>query len=150
MPSQIKRIAIVGDGFSGRSTLLHLLKRIKENTDSDAPHYVITLFNRDAESAGGGIAYGMSGPEHLTNIPARMLSAFADDPDDLVNWIEENRGIKNLQRPELRPYNLDDLGSDKLVPRKLLQIYMQDRTEELVKEAQQQAYVSIRVSIRTA
>jgi uncharacterized NAD(P)/FAD-binding protein YdhS len=69
LPSHNKRIAIVGDGFSGRSTLLHLLKRIKENKDPDAPHYVITLFNRDAETAGGGIAYGMSGPEHLTNIP---------------------------------------------------------------------------------
>jgi uncharacterized NAD(P)/FAD-binding protein YdhS len=75
-----------------------------------------------------------------------MLSAFADDPDDLVNWIEENRGIKNIQRPELRLYNLDDLGSDKLVPRKLLQIYMQDRTEELLKETQQQAFVSIRTA----
>ena len=146
MPYQTKEIAIVGDGFSGRSTLLHLLKRIKENTDPDAPDYVINLFNRDAETAGGGIAYGMSGPEHLTNIPARMLSAFADDPDDLVNWIEENRGIKNLQRLELRPYNLDELGSDKLVPRKLLQIYMQDRTKELLEATEQQAYVYIRTA----
>ena len=97
----------------------------------------MTIYNPDKKTNAGGIAYGQAGVEHRTNSWAGQMSPFVHKPDDLVDWIEGNRGLENLQRPELRPFDLDQIGPNDPVPRRLYQIYLQDRCDQLVEKAKE-------------
>ncbi|HCI48144.1 MAG TPA: hypothetical protein DFI00_12695, partial [Rhodospirillaceae bacterium] len=62
-------IGIVGSGFSGVCTALHMLRNAVETPP--AKPIKITMFEKAGQRFAGGIAYGMAGNEHFTNIPAR-------------------------------------------------------------------------------
>lgn len=72
------RVAIVGSGFSGTLQALNLLRH-------DGPRAV--LIERAAE-AGRGVAYGAAHPNHVLNVRAANMSAFPDQPDHFVRWLE--------------------------------------------------------------
>jgi uncharacterized NAD(P)/FAD-binding protein YdhS len=72
-------VAIVGGGFSGLLTLLHILQR-----DPDAEVVVIERTPRP----GPGLAYGACAPQHLLNVPADRMGAFPDDPRGFFTWLE--------------------------------------------------------------
>ncbi len=76
------RVAVIGGGASGALMALHLLKA------GAAP---VTLIER-ARAPGRGVAYSTDRPEHLLNVPARRMSAFADDPDHFTRWFEARGG----------------------------------------------------------
>jgi uncharacterized NAD(P)/FAD-binding protein YdhS len=76
-PEQVD-VAIVGGGFSGLLTLLHVLRR--------APHAHIAVFERTPRRA-PGIAYGACGPSHLLNVRADRMGAFPDDPGAFYTWL---------------------------------------------------------------
>ena len=63
-------VAVVGGGFSGVMTAVHLVRR----------GLSVRLFEPGAEP-GRGIAYATRDPVHLLNVPAGKMSAFADQPD---------------------------------------------------------------------
>ncbi|MFD0895907.1 FAD/NAD(P)-binding protein [Luteolibacter ambystomatis] len=65
-------IAIVGGGFSGTLAAIHLAKRLPDTS--------ILLFEEAAE-AGPGLAYGTGSSNHLLNVRAGAMSAFAERPD---------------------------------------------------------------------
>lgn len=74
------RTAIVGAGFSGLLTALHLL---------DAPTGMqVTLIERRA-AFGPGRAYDTGNPHHLLNVRLGNMSAYPNDPDHLVRWLSE-------------------------------------------------------------
>lgn len=69
------RIVIVGAGASGTLQALHLAR-----AGADA-----VLVER-ARRPGRGVAYGTTRPEHLLNVPARRMSAFADNVGHFSRW----------------------------------------------------------------
>lgn len=77
------RIAIIGAGFSGVITAIHLLRG--EGTGSPCS---VTLINRSGSMA-RGVAYGTSSPAHVLNVPAGRMSAFEDDEDSFLRFARE-------------------------------------------------------------
>ncbi|HEV2818630.1 MAG TPA: FAD/NAD(P)-binding protein [Allosphingosinicella sp.] len=76
------RVAVVGGGAAGALQALHL----KRAGIAD-----IVLIER-ARAPGRGVAYSTSRPEHLLNVPARRMSALADDPDHFTRWFAARAG----------------------------------------------------------
>jgi len=75
-----RRIAIIGAGFSGSLLAVHLLRR---SLSEDR----IYLIERSA-GFGRGLAYATGNPHHLLNVRAGNMSAFSDQPDHFLHWIE--------------------------------------------------------------
>lgn len=76
------RVAIVGGGAAGTLQALHLAR---------AGIGPVTLIER-ARMPGRGVAYSTQRPEHLLNVPARRMSAFADDPEHFTRWFASRAG----------------------------------------------------------
>ena len=72
-------IAVVGAGFTGTLTALHLLRA--------GPPGARILLVEKAPGFGRGLAYGTQNPSHLLNVRVGNMSAFPDDPDHLKRWI---------------------------------------------------------------
>ena len=76
------RVAIIGGGAAGALQALHLAK---------AGIGPVTLIER-AREPGRGVAYSTRRPEHLLNVPARRMSAFALDPEHFTRWFAGRTG----------------------------------------------------------
>lgn len=74
-------MAVIGGGASGTLQALHLLRAGLSN---------ISLIERGALAR--GTAYGTRRPEHLLNVPARGMSAFADYPGHFARWLGARTG----------------------------------------------------------
>jgi uncharacterized NAD(P)/FAD-binding protein YdhS len=72
-------VAVIGGGFSGLLTAIHLLVR--------DPALVVRLVER-APRFGRGRAYQTRHPDHLLNVRASNMSAFPDQPDHFRRWLE--------------------------------------------------------------
>lgn len=73
----MRRIAILGFGFAGNLTLAHLVR-----------HTVpLEIYVIDPVLDGRGLAYSTPYREHLLNVRAQGMSAFADAPEDFVRWL---------------------------------------------------------------
>jgi len=77
-----RHIAIIGGGFSGTLLALHLLNQGDETLQ-------VSLIERD-RSFGRGLAYATANPNHLLNVPAGRMSAFADQPSHFLQWLQEH------------------------------------------------------------
>jgi uncharacterized NAD(P)/FAD-binding protein YdhS len=74
-------VAVVGSGFSGVMTAVHLLR-------GSAPRPVrVLMVNRSGVMA-RGVAYGTNSPAHLLNVPAGKMSALPDDPTHFVRFAQ--------------------------------------------------------------
>ena len=72
-------VAIVGGGFSGLMTLVHLVRLVPDGR-------FLVLERRPR--ALPGPAYGGCDQEHLLNVPAGRMGAFADDAGAFHRWLE--------------------------------------------------------------
>ncbi len=77
MFDSILPIVVIGGGFSGTLTAIHLSRRLP-----DVP--VILL--EETGDAGPGLAYQSSDPSAWLNVPAGKMSAFRDQPDHFLNY----------------------------------------------------------------
>lgn len=84
--AQPQRIAIIGAGFSG-TALAAALHRAGEVSCE------IMLFDKSGRF-GMGDAYRTPFPFHWLNVRACDMSAFEDEPDHYVKWLEANQEIK--------------------------------------------------------
>lgn len=82
MSQAFPTIAIIGGGFSGSMVAAHLL-----NTATSP--LTIKLIERRAV-VGQGVAYSTELDCHLLNVPAGKMSAFADDPDHFLRWLQRH------------------------------------------------------------
>ena len=76
-----RRVVIVGAGAAGTLQALHLAR-------AGAAPVLVERGERPAR----GVAYGTTRPEHLLNVPARRMSALADDPGHFGRWFAERAG----------------------------------------------------------
>src|SRR5579884_3628342 len=73
-------VVIVGGGFCGLMCMVHVVRH-----EPDATVAVIERTPRQAP----GPAYGACRPEHLLNVPAGRMGAFAEDPFGFVRWLRD-------------------------------------------------------------
>jgi uncharacterized NAD(P)/FAD-binding protein YdhS len=71
-------IAVIGGGFSGLLTAIHLL-----HAD---PEVLVRLVER-APHFGRGRAYGTENPDHLLNVRVANMSAFPDQQEHFAAWL---------------------------------------------------------------
>ena len=83
-----KRIIIIGGGASGVLMACHLLRDHRDE-------FVVTLIERRAE-VGPGVAYSTDNPNHLLNVRAANMSAYADDPEHFWRWASQQPGNRRL------------------------------------------------------
>ncbi|HNB25424.1 MAG TPA: FAD-dependent oxidoreductase [Alphaproteobacteria bacterium] len=110
--SKPRSIAIIGAGFSGALTALHLLRNVR-------PDDRIYLIERNAQF-GRGLAYATGNPNHLLNVRAGNMSAYPDAPDHFVRWL---RNLPKETRALLGEYP----GPTTFVPRGLYGSYIQQQ-----------------------
>ncbi len=82
--SESRTIAIIGGGFTGAATALHVLKRSAGQTPP------IVIFE-PRPSLGPGLAYGTSDPAHRINVPAGKMTLHPDKPESFLDFLAENR-----------------------------------------------------------
>ncbi|ODT82878.1 MAG: hypothetical protein ABS76_04950 [Pelagibacterium sp. SCN 64-44] len=80
MQDSAASVIIVGGGASGVLLAAQLLK------DPD-PDLRVTLIEQHG-AVGQGLAYSARNRNHRVNVPARGMSAFADDPDHFWRWLQ--------------------------------------------------------------
>ncbi len=106
----MKTIGIIGGGFSGMITAIHLLR--KNNSIE------VILF--DPKSKGQGIAYSPQSDAVLLNVMTSKMSAFANEPLHFLNWCKEKDPYRNIS---------DELLGQSFMPRSLYGNYLQDLYE---------------------
>jgi uncharacterized NAD(P)/FAD-binding protein YdhS len=75
-------VAIVGGGFTGATLAAQLLRRSGGSVS-------VVLIERGAR-LGCGVAYSTQCTEHLLNVRASKMSAYADDPEHFLEWARLN------------------------------------------------------------
>ena len=78
-PGSARSIAIIGGGASGVLMAAHLLR-------SPDPDLDIVIIEKRT-SLGRGLAYSTDLSDHILNVRASNMSAFADDPNHFVRWL---------------------------------------------------------------
>lgn len=72
-------LAVIGAGFSGTITALNLLRTLEPDQD-------VMLCERSGKFA-RGVAYATEQNDHLLNVRAANMSAFAEQPDSFESWV---------------------------------------------------------------
>jgi uncharacterized NAD(P)/FAD-binding protein YdhS len=70
-------VVIVGFGYAGLATLLHLVRFGERRKVVVVAH----------DASGLGLAYGTREAEHLLNVPAERMGALAGDPENFARWL---------------------------------------------------------------
>jgi uncharacterized NAD(P)/FAD-binding protein YdhS len=78
---RLKSFIIIGGGASGVLMAAQLLGR--------SPDTTVRIFERSGD-LGAGIAYSTQNPHHLLNVRAYNMSAFPDQPEHFLNWLQNN------------------------------------------------------------
>lgn len=108
----MRRIAIIGFGFSGLMVVANLVR------EATAP---LAIYIIDDASEGFGVAYGTNNTDHLLNVRASNMSAYAIAPLHLVEWLAGDEGTAAATSLGLhRSY-----GAEDFVPRALYALYLQ-------------------------
>lgn len=84
----MKRIGIIGAGFSGTMTAVNLIENSNEIIE-------ILLFEKE-NPIGKGIAYSPYSKKQLLNVPTSKMSAFKELPDHFFNWVKSLEEYKNV------------------------------------------------------
>lgn len=91
-------VLIIGGGASGVLMAAHLLR------DPGADVHV-TLIEKRGE-VGRGVAYSARQQDHVLNVAAPGMSAFADDPDHFWRWLVERGFVEQANRFVFMPRRL--------------------------------------------
>ncbi|MBP6334368.1 MAG: FAD/NAD(P)-binding protein [Bacteroidia bacterium] len=108
-------VAIIGGGFNGIMTLVHLVKNATAEIH-------ISLFYKSPPLA-AGIAFKTYSEKHLLNVAARNMSAFPNDPGHFIQWV--------LKRKEYASQPADEIGKA-FLPRNLYGLYLNDILESSI------------------
>lgn len=106
------RIGIIGFGFSGLITASNLIREASQT---------LTLYIVDEQVDGLGVAYRTTNPDHLLNVRAGNMSAFADDKNHLIHWLASDAGKFAAAQRGLR----SNYAATDFIPRVLYGDYLQ-------------------------
>lgn len=81
----------------------------------------LTLYIIDEHADGRGVAYSTDNPDHLLNVRAGNMSAFADDKNHLIHWLASDAGKYAAAARKLRT----DYAATDFIPRALYGDYLQ-------------------------
>lgn len=115
----MKRIAIIGGGFSGISVAAHLISK------SSKP---FQLYLIDKNKLGKGVAYSTRDPHHFLNVRAINMSAFEEDREHFWRWLQEHKDL-------VRSVYSSEFASHSYFPRLLYGHYLEDVLERAKQEA---------------
>jgi uncharacterized NAD(P)/FAD-binding protein YdhS len=76
----MRRVAVIGGGFSGAAVAVALHRR--------SPHELTVDVFEPSGRVGAGVAYSTPFPYHLLNVPAGNMSADPDRPVDFVEFLQ--------------------------------------------------------------
>jgi uncharacterized NAD(P)/FAD-binding protein YdhS len=107
-----RRIAILGFGFSGLMVAATLVREAVEGT-------LLYIIADDLSAL--GLAYGTVDLDHLLNVPAGKMGAFADTIDGFLKWLTSYDGAQAKQQLEIAVA----YGAEDFVPRALYGRYLQ-------------------------
>jgi uncharacterized NAD(P)/FAD-binding protein YdhS len=85
----MKRIGIIGGGFSGSLTAIQLIQK------SDACEIIVI---NERETFNKGFAYNPYSDKQLLNVITGKMSAFADQPDHFLDWVMQQTEFKDRDR----------------------------------------------------
>ncbi len=111
------RVAILGFGFSGAMVAANLVR------SATAP---LTLYIVDEKASALGVAYATENPEHLLNVRAANMGAFAEDAEGFAHWLTTDAAKQAQAKRGIRG---SFAGSD-FVPRALYGDYLQTIWQE--------------------
>ncbi|MGO4831626.1 FAD/NAD(P)-binding protein, partial [Rhizobiaceae sp. 2RAB30] len=88
--SPVSSVVVIGGGASGVLMAAHLLRR-------GGADLRVTLVEKRPRF-GHGVAYSTTLPDHLLNVSALGMSAYADDPEHFLRWLIES-GLASPDNP---------------------------------------------------
>ena len=115
----MKKIGIIGGGFTGTMTAVQLI-------DKSTEPFEIILIN-ERETLHKGIAYNPYSEKHLLNVIAGKMSAYPDKPDHFLEWVMQKDEFKNKGKT---------LIANSFLPRQIYGEYLCDIWEEAKKSAE--------------
>lgn len=119
-PGPAPVIAIVGAGFSGTLLASQLLRQAQQPLR-------LLLIERSGRF-GPGVAYGSHDPGHLLNVSAGAMSAWPEDPNHLLHWLDLNRAaLADLLPRAVEPSTF--------LPRQVYGLYLQSILEQAASQA---------------
>lgn len=74
-----RSIIVIGGGASGILLSAHILRH-------EDPRVRVTIIEKRGQ-LGRGLAFSADQPDHVLNVPAGNMSAYADAPDDFRHWL---------------------------------------------------------------
>lgn len=86
----MKKIGIIGGGFTGTMTTVQLIDKSTEACE-------IILIN-ERETLNKGVAYNPYSNKHLLNVITGKMSAFPDKPDHFLDWIMQKNEFKHKDK----------------------------------------------------
>lgn len=86
----MKKFGIIGGGFSGTMTAVHLIRNTVE------PIEIIIINER--ETFNKGIAFNPYSRHHLLNVATSKMSAFADKPEHFLDWIMQHKNYESKDK----------------------------------------------------
>lgn len=114
-------IIIIGGGCSGTLVAVQLLRQATDPI-------TIYLVERNNPLFGRGVAYGTQVDSHLLNVTANHMSAFPDDSEHFLRWLQNQPHLIHSLLPQ-------GIHSDTFVPRKLYGTYLQAILDEAAANA---------------
>ena len=109
-------IAIIGAGFCGILTAIHLLQ-------ADGPPMHLHIINKGS-TFGRGVAYDPHTSGLLLNVPNKGMSAFPDMPDHFLNWLINKTPAVAIDKEKL---------ASEFSPRKLYGEYLDELWKNTLK-----------------
>jgi uncharacterized NAD(P)/FAD-binding protein YdhS len=115
----MRKIGIIGGGFSGTMTAVHLIQNAVD------PIEIIIIC--EGETFNKGIAFNPYSKYHLLNVPASKMSAFENNQKHFVDWIMQQDSYANKDK---------DIIANSFLPRQLYGQYLADIWRETIKSEQ--------------
>ncbi|MGQ0827232.1 MAG: FAD/NAD(P)-binding protein [Bacteroidota bacterium] len=86
----MKRIGIIGGGFSGTMTAVNLM------ISATKPIEIIAI--NEKETFNKGVAFNPYSKAHLLNVITSKMTAFSNEPEHFLNWVMKQNEYENKDR----------------------------------------------------